>query len=75
LPTRRISGAISPFENCFEGDDRVRDEQGRSHFERVGFSAKHSHELRSLSKSTLDLLYGIALQERKVAPLDEPFLA
>jgi CubicO group peptidase (beta-lactamase class C family) len=63
------------FENYFEGDDQVRDEKGRAHFERVAFSAERSHELRSVSKSIIGLLYGIALREGKVPPLDEPLLA
>jgi len=63
------------FENYFEGDDQVRDEHGRAHFERVAFSAERSHELRSVSKSIVGLLYGIALREGKVldAPLLEQF--
>ena len=63
------------FENYFEGDDQVRDEHGRAHFERVAFSAERSHELRSVSKSIVGLLYGIALGEGKVPPLDAPLLA
>jgi CubicO group peptidase (beta-lactamase class C family) len=63
------------FENYFDGDDQVRDEYGRAHFERVAFSAERSHELRSVSKSIVGLLYGIALQEGKVPPLDAPLLA
>jgi CubicO group peptidase (beta-lactamase class C family) len=63
------------FENYFEGDDQVRDENGRAHFERVAFSAERCHELRSVSKSIVGLLYGIALGEGKVPPLDTPLLA
>ncbi len=63
------------FENYFEGDDQIRDEKGRAHFERVAFSAERTHELRSVSKSIVGLLYGIALREGKVPPLDEPLLA
>ena len=63
------------FENYFEGDDQVRDANGRPHVERVTFSAERSHELRSVSKSILGLLYGIALREGKVPSLDEPLLA
>jgi hypothetical protein len=33
------------FENYYEGDDQVRDEKGRTHFERVAFSAERSHEI------------------------------
>jgi CubicO group peptidase (beta-lactamase class C family) len=63
------------LDNYFEGDDQVRDERGRARFERVVFSAERSHELRSVSKSIVGLLYGIALKEGKVPPLDEPLLA
>jgi CubicO group peptidase (beta-lactamase class C family) len=63
------------LENYFEGDDHVRDEHGRARFERVAFSAERSHELRSVSKSIVGLLYGIALKEGKVPPLDEPLLS
>jgi CubicO group peptidase (beta-lactamase class C family) len=62
------------FENYFEGDDQVRDEEGRVHSERIAFSAERSHELRSVSKSIVGLLYGIALREGKVPPLDAPLL-
>src|SRR5437867_4280208 len=47
------------LESYFEGDDQVRDENGRAHFERVAFSTERSHELRSVSKSIVGLLYGI----------------
>ena len=63
------------FENYFEGEDQLRDAEGRAHFERVAFSAERSHELRSVSKSIVGLLYGIALREGKVPPLDAPLLA
>jgi hypothetical protein len=36
------------FENYFEGDDQLRDENGRAHFERVAFSASHSGYPRQL---------------------------
>ena len=61
-------------ESYFEGDDQVRDENGRAHSERVAFSAVRGHELRSVSKSIVGLLYGIALRDGKVPPLDEPLL-
>ena len=63
------------LEKYYEGDDQVRDLQGRAHFERVAFSAERSHELRSASKSIVGLLYGIALRDGKVPPLDQPLLA
>jgi CubicO group peptidase (beta-lactamase class C family) len=62
------------LESYFEGDDQIRDEKGRPHFERIAFSAERSHELRSVSKSIVGLLYGIALRDGKVPPLDEPLL-
>src|SRR5207248_9468510 len=62
------------FENYFEGDDQVRDEKGRPHVERVAFSAVRGHELRSVSKSIVGLLYGIALRDGQVPPLDAPLL-
>jgi CubicO group peptidase (beta-lactamase class C family) len=63
------------LEKYFEGDDQVRDEKGRAHFERVAFSAERGHELRSVTKSIVGLLYGIALREGKVPPLDQSLLA
>jgi CubicO group peptidase (beta-lactamase class C family) len=63
------------FENYYEGNDQVRGLDGRAHFERVAFSAERGHELRSISKSIVGLLYGIALHEAKVPPLDAPLLA
>jgi len=63
------------FENYFEGEDQLRDAEGRTYFERVAFSAERSHELRSVSKSIVGLLYGIALREGKVPPFDAPLLA
>jgi CubicO group peptidase (beta-lactamase class C family) len=63
------------LEKYYEGDDQVRDDKGRAHFERVAFSAQRNHELRSVTKSIVGLLYGIALREGKVPPLDQPLLA
>ena len=63
------------LEKYYEGDDQVRDEKGRPHFERVTFSASRSHELRSVTKSIVGLLYGIALRDGKVPPLNQPLLA
>lgn len=63
------------LEKYYEGDDQVRDDKGRAHFERVAFSAQRNHELRSVTKSIVGLLYGIALREGKVPPLDRPLLA
>ena len=62
------------FEKYYESDDQVRDETGRANFEGVAFSAERSHELRSVSKSIASLLYGIALRQRMMPPLDQPLL-
>jgi CubicO group peptidase (beta-lactamase class C family) len=63
------------LERYYEGDDQVRDDQGRRRVERIAFSAERSHELRSVTKSIVGLLYGIALDQGKVPPLDQPLLA
>jgi CubicO group peptidase (beta-lactamase class C family) len=63
------------FEKYYEGDDQVRDGEGRARTERLAFSAERSHEIRSVTKSIVGLLYGIALSEGKVPPLDAPLLA
>jgi CubicO group peptidase (beta-lactamase class C family) len=42
---------------------------------RVLFTAERSHELRSVTKSIISLLYGIALNEGRVPLLDMPLLA
>jgi CubicO group peptidase (beta-lactamase class C family) len=63
------------FEKYYAGDDQIRGENGRAHFEHVGFSSERSHEMRSISKSIVSLLYGIALRQGMVPPLDQPLLA
>jgi CubicO group peptidase (beta-lactamase class C family) len=63
------------LEKYYEGDDQVRDERGRPHTERVAFSPERSHELRSITKSIVSLLYGIALRDGKVPSPDQPLLA
>jgi CubicO group peptidase (beta-lactamase class C family) len=63
------------FEKYYEGDDVVRTADGRAEPARVAFTAERSHELRSVTKSIVGLLYGIALSEEKVPPLDAPLLA
>ncbi len=40
----------------------------------VNFTHQTLHDLRSISKSVVSLLYGIALDEGKVPPLDQPLL-
>ena len=62
-------------ERYYEGDDQVRDSDGKPVPERVTFTAERSHELRSVTKSIVGLLYGIALSEGKVPSLDQPLLA
>jgi CubicO group peptidase (beta-lactamase class C family) len=62
-------------ERYYEGEDQVRISGGRTQVEHVGFSAERSHELRSVTKSVVGLLYGIALSEGKVPSLDQPLLA
>jgi CubicO group peptidase (beta-lactamase class C family) len=59
------------FERYFEGDDNAR---GRS-LGKVAFTASTLHDLRSLSKSIIGLLYGIALADGKVPPPDAPLFA
>ena len=61
-------------ERYYAGDDQVRI-GGRSKIERVAFTAERSHELRSVTKSIIGLLYGIALGQGKVPALDQPLLA
>jgi CubicO group peptidase (beta-lactamase class C family) len=63
------------LERYYEGDDAVRTADGRTESARVVFAAERSHELRSVSKSIIGLLYGIALGEGKVPTLDQPLLA
>ena len=56
------------LERYFEGDDNAR---GRP-LGKVAFKADTLHDLRSVSKSIVGLLYGIALADRKVPPPDAP---
>jgi len=62
-------------ERYYEGEDQVRIEGGRTRVERVAFNAERPHEVRSVTKSIVGLLYGIALEGGKVPPLDAPLLA
>jgi CubicO group peptidase (beta-lactamase class C family) len=59
------------LERYFIGDDNAR---GRS-LGRVDFKPDTRHDLRSVSKSIVSLLYGIALAEGKVPPPEAPLLA
>jgi CubicO group peptidase (beta-lactamase class C family) len=63
------------LERYYDGDDQVRGDQGRVRVERIAFSPDRSHELRSVTKSIIGLLYGIARDEGKVPALDQPLLA
>jgi CubicO group peptidase (beta-lactamase class C family) len=59
------------LERYFEGDDNARG----SPLGTVAFKADTLHDLRSVSKSIVGLLYGIALADGKVPPPDAPLLA
>lgn len=56
------------FERYYEGQDELR---GRP-LGTVAFGAQTVHDLRSVTKSIVGLLYGIALAEGKVPPLASP---
>lgn len=59
------------LERYFECDD---DARGRP-LGTIAFDADTLHDLRSVSKSVVGLLYGIALADGKVPPPDAPLLA
>jgi CubicO group peptidase (beta-lactamase class C family) len=59
------------LERYFEGDDDARG----SPLGKIAFKADALHDLRSVSKSIVGLLYGIALAAGKVPPPDAPLLA
>ena len=59
------------LERYFEGDDNARG----SPLGKVAFNADILHDLRSVSKSIVGLLYGIALAGGKVPPQDAPLFA
>ncbi|MEH2537861.1 MULTISPECIES: serine hydrolase domain-containing protein [unclassified Bradyrhizobium] len=59
------------FERYFDGED---ENWGRS-IGRVAFGPDTLHDLRSVTKSVLGLLYGVALAAGKVPTLDQPILA
>jgi CubicO group peptidase (beta-lactamase class C family) len=56
------------FERYFKGIDNARGHP----LGKVAFTADTLHDLRSVSKSIIDLLYGIALTDGKVPPPDAP---
>ena len=58
------------FERYYEGLD---ERWGRS-LSLVRFDAETKHDLRSVSKSIVGLLYGIALEEGSAPPLDAPIV-
>jgi CubicO group peptidase (beta-lactamase class C family) len=58
------------LDRYFEGDDNAR---GRP-LGTVAFAADTLHDLRSVSKSIVGLLYGIAVADAKVPPPDAPLL-
>jgi CubicO group peptidase (beta-lactamase class C family) len=59
------------FERYFEADDNAR---GRP-LGKVAFKPDTQHDLRSVSKSIVALLYGIALAQGKVPPPEAPLYA
>jgi CubicO group peptidase (beta-lactamase class C family) len=59
------------LERYFEGDDNARG----SPLGTIAFKADTLHDLRSVSKSIVGLLYGIALADGKVPPPEAPLLA
>jgi Beta-lactamase len=63
------------LEKYYEGEDMLRDGRGGVYPELVKFSAERLHEVRSITKSMVSLLYGIALRDGKVPSPDAPLLA
>jgi CubicO group peptidase (beta-lactamase class C family) len=59
------------LERYFEGEDNAR---GRP-LGRVAFKAETLHDMRSVSKGIVALLYGIALERKKVPPPEAPLFA
>jgi CubicO group peptidase (beta-lactamase class C family) len=59
------------FERYFEGNDNARGHP----LGNVAFTADSPHDLRSVSKSIIGLLYGMALADGKVPPPDAPLFA
>src|ERR1043165_5565018 len=62
------------FEKYYEGDDVMWIER-RPQPARIAFTAERSHDLRSVTKGIVGLLYGIALADGKVPPPAAPLLA
>jgi CubicO group peptidase (beta-lactamase class C family) len=60
------------LERYFEGEDNVR---GIGRVGRVAFGPDTLHDLRSVTKSIVGLLYGVALAARKVPAPDAPLFA
>jgi len=65
-----VRGGKLIAEHYYEGRDQRR---GRE-LGVVKFSPDHLHDLRSVSKSIVSLLYGIALEEGKVPDVDQPLI-
>src|SRR5262245_25897025 len=59
------------LERYFEGED---DARGRP-LGKVSFTSATLHDMRSVSKSIVSLLYGIALEQGKVLPPEAPLFA
>ena len=59
------------FERYFEGNDNARGHP----LGNVAFAADTLHDVRSVSKSIIGLLYGMALADGKVPPPDAPLFA
>jgi CubicO group peptidase (beta-lactamase class C family) len=60
------------LEKYFEGPDRI---EGRGPVGRVAFGPDAPHDLRSVTKCIVGLLYGIALADGKVPRPEEPLFA
>jgi CubicO group peptidase (beta-lactamase class C family) len=60
------------LEKYFEGNDDI---EGRGPVGRVAFGPETPHDLRSVTKCIVGLLYGIALAEGKVPPPETPLFS
>ena len=63
--------SLLALERHFEGEDNARGQPLRM----VGFDAGILHDLRSVSKSIVGLLHGIALDDGKVPPPEAPLFS